>query len=170
MGGGSTSYRLHHSQLQNILSGRKVQFLDQKYFLKNCRKKERGFSYRIHQFQFHNISRNRKIQFFIQKYFLQKMLTKKRGGGYFVQNSLLIQQNLRIKLHFLIPKYVWGQKCCNKREGILYRIQPSQFEIIPEIEKYDSSFQKIFPTKNDGQKKGGGISYRIHYYSNKMYV
>ena len=84
------------------------------------------------------------------------MLKKKGGGGYFVQNSLLIQQNLRIKLHFLIPKYVWGQKCCNKREGISYRIQPSQFEIIPEIEKYNSSFQKIFPTKNDGQKKGGG--------------
>ena len=69
---------------------RKVQFVNQKYFLQKMRKKRVGMSYKIHcyltKFPQVGIEKyNTKIEFCVTKYFsiLQKMLKKK---GYVVQN------------------------------------------------------------------------------------
>ena len=58
---GGILYRIHHSQFQNISRDRKIQSLEQKYFLHKMLEKRGGISYRIHHCQFQNISTDRKI-------------------------------------------------------------------------------------------------------------
>ena len=82
---GGNSYKIHHSQFQNISRDRKVQFLVQKYFLQKMLQKRGGISYRIHHSQLLNISRGKYKS--SCKNISYKNVGKKRG--YVLHNPLL---------------------------------------------------------------------------------
>ena len=139
------SYRIHNFQFQNISRDRKIQSLDQKYFLQKMLKKRGGISYRIHHYQFQNISTDRKIQLLVQKNFLQKFFAKKEGG-------LRTEFNIPSSKYFqtqenTIPRSkIFSTKNAGKKQGVCWT------EITVMIKNFRIKLQFLDPNISGDRK------------------